>query len=88
MKNVIIFWCFRRPHFCTDYSCTHFHNIIHVWIEALTNEKLILQTKEAQERDKFMNDKLKAAREQKVRERRASEIERDEQKKRWVGVYS
>lgn len=61
---------------------------IQVWIEALTNEKLILQTKEAQERDKFMNDKLKAAREQKVRERRASEIEREEQKKRWVGVYS
>lgn len=61
---------------------------IQVWIEALTNEKLILQTKEAQERDKFMNEKLKAAREQKVRERRASEIEREEQKKRWVGVYS
>lgn len=34
-----------------------------------------------------MNEKLKAAREQKVRERRASEIEREEQKKRWVGVY-
>ncbi|XP_052705851.1 drebrin-like protein B isoform X6 [Crassostrea angulata] len=40
-------------------------------------------TKEAQEREKFMNEKLKAAREQKVRERRASEIEREEQKKRW-----
>ncbi|XP_056006125.1 drebrin-like protein B isoform X7 [Ostrea edulis] len=38
---------------------------------------------EAQERDKIVNDKLRAAREQKVRERRASEIERDEQKKRW-----
>lgn len=34
-----------------------------------------------------MNDKLKVVREQKVRERRASEIEREEQKKRWVGVY-
>lgn len=51
--------------------------------QELDRERRERETKEAQERDKFMNDKLKAAREQKVRERRASEIEREEQKKRW-----
>ncbi|XP_078310740.1 drebrin-like protein isoform X3 [Crassostrea virginica] len=51
--------------------------------QELDRERREREAKEAQDRDKLMNDKLKAAREQKVRERRASEIEREEEKKRW-----
>ncbi|XP_061194534.1 drebrin-like protein B isoform X2 [Saccostrea echinata] len=51
--------------------------------QELEKERKEREAREAQERDKIVNEKMKAAREQKVRERRASEIEREEQKKRW-----
>ncbi|XP_056006121.1 drebrin-like protein B isoform X3 [Ostrea edulis] len=56
--------------------------------QELDRERREREAHEAQERDKIVNDKLRAAREQKVRERRASEIERDEQKKRWTDETS